>query len=34
MMETVWKKEAVGDVVNVVLGAFLFLTPWIFGFGY
>jgi len=32
MMETAWRKEAVGDIVNVVLGAFLFLTPWIFGF--
>lgn len=26
-----WKKEAL-DVLNLVLGAWLFLTPWIFGF--
>jgi uncharacterized membrane protein HdeD (DUF308 family) len=32
MMEQWWKKEAVSDVVNLVLGAWLFLTPWIFGF--
>jgi SPW repeat len=32
MMERVWKKEAVTDVVNVVLGAFLFLTPWFYGY--
>ncbi|MBX6327255.1 MAG: SPW repeat protein [Pseudolabrys sp.] len=27
-----WKKETIGDAVNVLLGAFLFLSPWIFGF--
>ncbi|HLK83827.1 MAG TPA: SPW repeat protein [Xanthobacteraceae bacterium] len=32
MIERVWKKEAVTDVVNVVLGAFLFLTPWFYGY--
>jgi SPW repeat len=32
MMEQKWKREAVSDVVNLVLGAWLFLTPWIFGF--
>jgi hypothetical protein len=32
MMERTWKKEAVTDVLNVVLGAFLFVSPWIFGF--
>jgi SPW repeat len=32
MMEKVWKKEAVTDAVNALLGAFLFLSPWLFGF--
>jgi len=32
MMEHSWKKEAVSDVINLGLGAWLFLTPWIFGF--
>jgi SPW repeat-containing protein len=32
MAEQKWKKEAVADVINLVLGAWLFLTPWIFGF--
>ena len=32
MMEMAWKKETVTDVVNVVLGAFLFLTPWFYGY--
>src|SRR5437868_11382648 len=31
MMERKWKESGV-DVVNLVLAAFLFLTPWIFGF--
>lgn len=31
-MEHSWKKEAVSDVINLALGAWLFLTPWIFGF--
>jgi hypothetical protein len=26
------KKETLPDVINLVLGAFLFLSPWIFGF--
>jgi ABC-type uncharacterized transport system permease subunit len=33
MMERAWKKEAVADVVNVVLGAFLFVTPWLYRYG-
>ena len=31
MMEQKWKETGV-DVVNLILAAFLFLTPWIFGF--
>jgi nitric oxide reductase large subunit len=31
-MDQSWKKEAVSDVINLALGAWLFLTPWIFGF--
>jgi SPW repeat len=31
MLKT-WKNEAVTDVVNLVLGAWLFLSPWILGF--
>ena len=31
MMENM-RKETVADTVNLVLGAFLFLSPWIFGF--
>jgi hypothetical protein len=27
-----WKNERVCDVINLVLGAFLFASPWIFGF--
>jgi SPW repeat len=30
-MET-WRKEKLADVINLVLGAGLFLSPWIFGF--
>ena len=26
------KRETIADVTNLVLGAWLFLTPWIFGF--
>jgi len=26
------KRETIADVINLVLGAWLFLTPWIFGF--
>jgi SPW repeat len=32
MMEQGWKKETIADVINLALGAWLFLTPWIFGF--
>ena len=31
-MEQVWKKETVSDVINLILGFWLFLTPWVFGF--
>jgi hypothetical protein len=31
-MQQIWKKETLADVVNLVLGAWLFLSPWIFGF--
>ena len=31
-MQQAWKKEALTDVVNLVLGVWLFLSPWIFGF--
>jgi uncharacterized membrane protein HdeD (DUF308 family) len=31
-MQKTWKKETLTDVVNLVLGAWLFLSPWIFGF--
>lgn len=27
-----WQSEAVCDIINLVLGAFLFLTPWIFAY--
>ena len=27
-----WKNERVCDVINLVLGAFLLVSPWIFGF--
>jgi hypothetical protein len=27
-----WRNEKVGDVLNLILGAFLFVSPWIFGF--
>jgi hypothetical protein len=27
-----WRREQVPDVINLVLGAILFLSPWIFGF--
>lgn len=32
MTDTLMRKEAVPDVINLLLGAWLFLTPWIFGF--
>ena|SRR5437016_268306 len=31
-MKEVWKKEVLADVLNLAFGAWLFLTPWIFGF--
>jgi hypothetical protein len=31
-MENTWRKETITDVVNLFLGAGLFLSPWIFGF--
>jgi hypothetical protein len=31
MMEKAWKKEVIADVINLVLAAWLFLSPWIFG---
>lgn len=31
-MRHTWKKEELTDGVNLVLGAWLFLSPWIFGF--
>lgn len=27
-----WRNERICDVLNLVLGAFLFFSPWIFGF--
>jgi hypothetical protein len=27
-----WKNEILCDVLNLILGAFLFFSPWIFGF--
>jgi hypothetical protein len=27
-----WRNEALVDVVNLILGAWLFVAPWIFGF--
>ena len=32
MMERYWSKEALFDLVNLIVAAFLFVTPWIFGF--
>jgi len=32
MFRQKWRNEAVIDVVNFALAAFLFLSPWIFGF--
>jgi len=31
-MTVEWKKESIADVISLALGAWLFLTPWIFGF--
>ena len=31
-MRDIWRKEALADLVNLAPGAWLFLTPWIFGF--
>jgi SPW repeat len=30
-MRQIWKNEALTDLVSLLLGAWLFLTPWIFG---
>lgn len=32
MFKQTWKTEAFVDSINLALGAFLFLSPWIFGF--
>jgi hypothetical protein len=32
MMKQTWKKEAITDVINLMLGAWLFVTPWVFSF--
>ena len=32
MLRQLEKRETIADVINLVLGAWLFLTPWIFGF--
>src|SRR6266540_2230294 len=32
MMEQNWKREALADVINLLLGAWLFVSPWVFGF--
>jgi hypothetical protein len=31
-MKDLWRKEALVDVVNLALAAWLFFTPWMFGF--
>jgi SPW repeat len=31
-MNTVWKKDMIADVVNLVIGLGLFLSPWALGF--
>jgi SPW repeat len=31
-MRNAWKKEALADVLNLALGAWLFLSPWVLGF--
>jgi SPW repeat len=31
-MHKTWKNESLTDVVNLALGAWLFLSPWIWGF--
>ena len=32
MLKQSWKTEAFIDIVNLALGGFLFVSPWIFGF--
>ncbi len=32
MLKVTWKTEAFVDTVNLALGVFLFVSPWIFGF--
>jgi hypothetical protein len=27
-----WRNERLGDVLNLILGAFLLISPWLFGF--
>ncbi|WP_291855450.1 SPW repeat protein [Bradyrhizobium sp.] len=31
-MNIVWKKEMIADLVSLVIGLGLFLSPWVFGF--
>jgi nitric oxide reductase large subunit len=31
-MNTVWKKDMIADVVNLVIGLVLFVSPWALGF--
>ena len=30
-MNTTWRKELIPDVLNLLLGAGLFVSPWVFG---
>jgi hypothetical protein len=32
MIQQTWRKGAIFDVINLGLGVFLFLSPWMFGF--
>src|ERR1700756_638739 len=32
--QTRWRRESILDVYNLVLGAFLFVAPWLFSFAY
>lgn len=32
MFQRKWRDEAYFDLINLILGVFLFLSPWIFGF--
>jgi len=31
-MKTTWRKETIADSINLILGAGIFLSPWLFGF--